>query len=487
MPVASRRTEAAAAPSTWNPTLADDLAPPARDVAYPLSGPLPGATVPGPAPLGTAATPKEPPARLARWRTPTFEEELAAVLRRSPWLLASLAVHLVVIVGLLFLLPGQRPRSDASAVYGVTSATLPAEDPADSGGTPDAADPMKPPEEYRAPELDEPAPDDPPTPLPPSPESPPRTPPESNPLDPRTEPDATLPPAFIGPSRGALTARVTPRRGSPPPAPPSSDEVVYEGEHLAQDARRRAAARVKDSVQKGGGALGRALKGLRTEDILVVRGSFDHMEAVLEELNIPFTLRSPFELATDYDFSKHKLIFWNCGDWVLPPRFREPVLRAVREFVQAGGYLFTTDWAVGTILAPAFPGYLDTSGGRRTLEELVLDVRPAAGAANHLLLDGVFDTSAQAKWWLESASFDVIVRDPAKVEVLVEAPRLAERPLGRSPVIAATFTYGRGRVLHVMGHYDQQKGNLAGTVGVQRLPLNFVRMRLDRDAASPSR
>ena len=464
----------AAAPSAWMPTLEEETA-----VARAPSTPAPSDV----APSATASS--EASGRPRRWRSPTFEDELASMLKRSPWFLLSVAVHLILIVGLMFLLPGSPPADQTTSVYGVTSATQPAEDPLESGGTLDTPDPMKAPEEYQAPDLDMPAPEEPPTPLPPSPETPPRTPPESSALPPQPEPDSAPTPALIGPSHGAITARVKPRR-SPPSAPPSADEVVYEGEHLAQDARRRAAARVKASVLQGGGALGKALKGLRTEDILVVRGSFDHMEAVLEELGIPFTLRSPYELATDYDFAKHKLIFWNCGDWVLPPRFRAPVLTALREFVQAGGYLFTTDWAVGTILAPTFPGYLDTSGGRKTLEELVLDVRPATNAENHRLLEGVFDGTAKAKWWLESASFDVIVRDPSKVEVLVEAPHLAERPLGRSSVIAATFTYGRGRVLHVMGHYDQQKGNLAGTVGVQRLPLNFVRMRLERDAPPPA-
>jgi hypothetical protein len=31
----------------------------------------------------------------------------------------------------------------------------------------------------------------------------------------------------------------------------------------------------------------------------------------------------------------------------------------------------------------------------------------------------------------------------------------------------------------VVGHYYQQKGNVSGAMGAQRLPLNFVRMRLE--------
>ena len=38
----------------------------------------------------------------------------------------------------------------------------------------------------------------------------------------------------------------------------------------------------------GAGPLGRVLKGLRTQDILVVKGSFDKMEVTLEELGVSF-------------------------------------------------------------------------------------------------------------------------------------------------------------------------------------------------------
>ncbi len=50
-----------------------------------------------------------------------------------------------------------------------------------------------------------------------------------------------------------------------------------------------------------------------------------------------------------------------------------------------------------------------------------------------------------------------------------------------SPAVASTFHAGRGRVLHTLGHYYQEAGNLAGTNSVHRLALNFVLMRLDQD------
>jgi hypothetical protein len=36
-------------------------------------------------------------------------------------------------------------------------------------------------------------------------------------------------------------------------------------------------------------------------------------------------------------------------------------------------------------------------------------------------------------------------------------------------------------VLHVMGHYFQKMGNLAGTIATHRLALNFVIERLKKE------
>jgi hypothetical protein len=66
------------------------------------------------------------------------------------------------------------------------------------------------------------------------------------------------------------------------------------------------------------------------------------------------------------------------------------------------------------------------------------------------------------------------------VTVLIECPMLSDT-FNRSSAVAATFHYGRGRVLHTMGHYFQEAGNLVGTMAAHRLALNFVLMRLDQD------
>jgi hypothetical protein len=367
--------------------------------------------------------------------------------------------------------------------YGLVTAEAPPDHPPESGGPTERTEVDAVPDEVRAPEIDDLEVEPPPIPddvLPvergdPAPVLP---------MEPEVADETETPPPVVGPDASVTRARVA-EKNAVLKKPPAADlERIVDADERAAEVNRRAAAKVRDVIAKGAGALGRALRGLKTDDILVVRGSFDHMESVLEELGIPFTLLSPYELPAT-DLGKHKVIFWNCGENVLRPHEHERVVRAVRDFVEQGGYLFSTDWAVANLLVPAFPGYVRTQGRMRPLPELIVDVVPAEGAASHVLLDGVFSEEATPRWWLESASFDVEVLRKDLVEVLAQAPALAKPPFQRSTALAVTFTFGRGRVLHVMGHYYQQKGNVAGAVGAQRLPLNFVRMRLEAAGAPP--
>ena len=406
----------------------------------------------------------------------SFDDELADMLRRSPWWILSAAAHALLFLLLTFLAPVAPPR-ERSEVHGLLTASTLHDDPLESGGPEDRLPLDAPPEEIEAPILDDvPAPEvfDAPMPdLAPS---------EPNDATLPTEDVEPLPPTAIEPAIGPMGAvtrlRIAEKNVVTKKPPPSNLDLVNEDMERAREVNQHAAARVRAAIAKGAGPLGRVLKGLRTQDILVVKGSFDKMEITLEELGLPFTLKAPYDLP-GYPLEQHKLVFWNCGESVLRPHEQERVVRAVREFVTGGGYLFTTDWALANLVIPAFPGYLRTRGRIEPLPELIVDVVPAEGLASHRLLEGVFDGETTPRWWLEQASFDVDVLRRDAVEVLAEAPALARQPKARGTAIALTFAVGRGRVLHVVGHYYQQKGNVSGAMGAQRLPLNFVRMRLD--------
>jgi hypothetical protein len=431
-----------------------------------------------PGPTGPAAAATAPPDGAARpkraWRTGSFEEELVGALRRAPWFVLSGAIHAVVLFAMLHLLPGPPPEERFG---GVEDARIAAQEFADAGPLepslpgdpePEAApveSPLEPPEPLLPEETDEPP-------------EPSRAPAPRMP-DPADEGD---PPALIGTSPSLVKVDVR-RTGKPPTFSAATKDLdaVSDDARRAEEQNRKAAGALKDLIRRAGGSLGR-LKGLGREDLLVVTGSFDHMDLVLKELELPHATRGPGEVEGAYDFDRHKVVFWNCGQ-PIPAHARAGVTSRIREFVRHGGYLFTSDWMVQHVLVPAFRDYVGTGGSEKTLPELVVDARPADRADAHPLLEGVFLPGVQAKWWLESTSFDVVPKR-ADVETLIVSPTLKEAPWNRSPALAVTFPYGRGRVLHTMGHYYQQKGNVSGTIAAQRLALNFVRQRLDRDAPS---
>ena len=58
--------------------------------------------------------------------------------------------------------------------------------------------------------------------------------------------------------------------------------------------------------------------------------------------------------------------------------------------------------------------------------------------------------------------------------MLVHSDELERRNGKDASAVAVTFPYGRGRVLHMLGHVFQQEGNLRGAVIVQRLVVNYV-------------
>ena len=64
------------------------------------------------------------------------------------------------------------------------------------------------------------------------------------------------------------------------------------------------------------------------------------------------------------------------------------------------------------------------------------------------------------------------LKHPKSVEILIESKELEMRH--GSGIVAVTFPHGRGRVVHVLGHFFQKEGNLRGTVAMQRILLNFL-------------
>ncbi len=398
-----------------------------------------------------------------------FGEALVLQLKRSPFFILSGVIHALLFLLLMLLMPARAGTWDGDG-----PGTLVSELPSmgEQNLTDDELD-----EEMLPPEID-------------SADESVETPPEMQPDLPappaeETEADAPQLEGLPQPEIEPVEVGLTPRSSAFGRVRPRQQQVA-DPKALAKtftkggaEGVNREAARIVRNMALGRGASGPRGRLPRKSELLVVDGQYDHMENVLHALRVPFTRVDPISLIQPgrTDLDRFKVIFWNCGDPLaegLMRRFRP----RLREWIRKGGYLFTTDWAIAQILSPMFQTQIATSGGSKALNnEVVLHIQPSRENADHPLLKGVFLRRARGQWWLERASFDIIVRDRRAVKVLIEAPQL-ERAYRRDPAVAITFEHGRGRVLHVLGHYFQEAGNLAGTIASQRLALNFVMLSM---------
>lgn len=187
------------------------------------------------------------------------------------------------------------------------------------------------------------------------------------------------------------------------------------------------------------------LEQVRGSDIVVVRGQYDHVEWVLEALDLPHLAVEPYHLA-DLELRPEQLLVINC-----PGQVGAAAVGRAGRFVEAGGSLFTTDWALRHVLEPAFPGVV--AFNQRPTADAV--VRVEAAAHENPFLRGVMDGADDPIWWLEGSSYPIRVIDPARVTVLISSRELQDR-WGEAPV-ALTFRAGAGEVFHMISHYYLQR------------------------------
>lgn len=187
----------------------------------------------------------------------------------------------------------------------------------------------------------------------------------------------------------------------------------------------------------------RALEDVRSSDIVVVRGTYDHVEWVLSALALPFVEVEPHQLK-EIRLRPEQLLVVNCPGRIGP-------VGAVRGFVEAGGSLFSTDWALRHVLEPAFPGVV-AYNDRPTADTVV---RVEMGEHDNPFLKGVIEPGDDPVWWLEGSSYPIRVLDADRVKVLISSGEL-QAGWGEGAV-AVTFPFGQGEVFHMISHYYLQR------------------------------
>ena len=180
-------------------------------------------------------------------------------------------------------------------------------------------------------------------------------------------------------------------------------------------------------------------------DIVIVSGSYDHIQDVFRKLDLKFSLTNPNNFS-QIPLNTDQIVFINCtGD------VDHLGIRKINKFVKDGGFVFTTDWALKHVIEPAFPGFIRYNNNT-TADEVV---RVEILAPNDPFLLTLIDKNDDPQWWLERSSYPIKVINENDVEILVKSNEVKEK-YGESAIFV-TFQYGKGRVYHMISHFYLQR------------------------------
>jgi len=211
---------------------------------------------------------------------------------------------------------------------------------------------------------------------------------------------------------------------------------------------------------------------VRDTDVLEIKGTWDNANKPLIAFGLPHKTISAGHLP-DYDLSHTKVIIVDCPGTI--PRL---AWQKVRDFVACGGSLLTTDWALNNLLVKIFPGVIEWNHWQSKSEVVDAEVITLPPS----LSMGVV---SRAGWKLDAESQTVRILKTDIVKILVRSLSLAHQEPDRQGILAVSFDFGRGHVLHLVGHFDNN-AFLGGTnalpdpapvIGIslrQALAANFV-------------
>ena len=187
------------------------------------------------------------------------------------------------------------------------------------------------------------------------------------------------------------------------------------------------------------------LESVESAEIIVVSGTYDRVQDVLIAVGVPHLLVTPVEL-DQIELNAKQLVMINC-----PGTISAAGITKIQKFVRAGGFLYTTDWALTNVVQRAFPGYIKYNDRPTGNDVVAVEV----SGKDNVFLQHIRLSKTQPKWWLEGSSYPINVLRPAEVEVLISSTEMNSK-YGAAP-IAVTIPYGDGRVLHIVSHvYLQQ-------------------------------
>jgi len=225
-------------------------------------------------------------------------------------------------------------------------------------------------------------------------------------------------------------------------------------------------------------------------NIAVISGDYDHIEDIIDEMGLDYTLVNGTWGATEYRtflndpvaMSEFDIIFFNCGitaTWMNNEVEQMTITENIRDFVLSGGSIYVSDWAYAFVEFP-FPGKIDFYGvddayglpmvGREgTLEATVIDATMQA-----VIGSPEAEINFDLPMWvvMESIGDDVSSLLEANIEVADLAGGFT--PVANTP-IAARFEVGEegGRAIFTAFHNEYAATTLDMTDILEEIILSL--------------
>ena len=251
---------------------------------------------------------------------------------------------------------------------------------------------------------------------------------------------------------GAFEETVKAKAGGPAAPPTDADAKGKLGTEKMRKANRAAGEIVRSTLARQRPADAQLLANVGSADVVVVEGTYDRAQDVLAAMNVNHVL-IPARLLDEVKLLATQTLLVNC-----PGNLSRTGIANLRNFVERGGHLVTTDWALKTVLERAFPGVVKHNG-RQTGDEVVpVEIKDTSDPMAAELLAHVRLHQQKPRWWLEGASYPIKILDAQRVKVLVASEQMRRRH-GEGAVVIA-FDHGEGRVLHMTSHFYLQSSKL---------------------------
>jgi hypothetical protein len=222
----------------------------------------------------------------------------------------------------------------------------------------------------------------------------------------------------------------------------NNDDSRYE---MMKDSYEVSSWYAKSKLREEEPELAAALEKVEESNVVCVQGGYDKCELVLRMADIPHVVVSTMGIE-QVNFRPDQTIFINC-----PGNMSKKAIRKLVTFVNEGGLLVTTDWALQNVLEIGFPDKVKYNQNP-TGDEVV---RITVKEPDNPTVKGFLEADGDPLWWLEGSSYPIEILDKENVKVLVLSKELKER-YGEEPVIIE-FDHGKGKVIHMISHFYLQR------------------------------